>query len=345
MKRIKLILAVFGISAAIGALPAIDASASALAQGNTVSGFVWGIERQPVADVNVELLNDLYQTIQRTKTSQSGQYQFYTIPGGRLWIRVLPHGTDYERPADAPIEIENFTRDGGTRRSGFKNERMDFHLKLRKGAVPPETAAIFVQEVPPEARQLYDQAISDLGTGREKEGLEKLRSSLETFPKYFHALERLGTEYIRLRHFEAAEILLAIAVDVNARSFKCWYGLAYSRYSQKKYAEALAASQMAAGINPKSPDNTFLSGVLFRYVKKYAEAEKALLEARDGSGDTLPLVHWELALLYGNNLKRYSDAASELRLFLKAQPDAKDAEMIKKLIADFEAKAGKKETS
>ena len=47
----------------------------------------------------------------------------------------------------------------------------------------------------------------------------------------------------------------------------------------------------------------------------------------------------ELATLYGNNMNRYADAARELKLFLKAQPDSKDAENIKKLIADFEAKA------
>jgi hypothetical protein len=41
-------------------------------------------------------------------------------------------------------------------------------------------------------------------------------------------------------------------------------------------------------------------------------------------------------------MKRYADAAKELKLYLKAAPDAKNAEQIKKLIADFEAKAAQK---
>ena len=53
----------------------------------------------------------------------------------------------------------------------------------------------------------------------------------------------------------------------------------------------------------------------------------------------MPDVHWELALLYGKALKRYKDAAKELRLYLKARPDDKNAESIKKLIVDFEEKA------
>jgi len=45
-------------------------------------------------------------------------------------------------------------------------------------------------------------------------------------------------------------------------------------------------------------------------------------------------VHWQLALLF-NQLKRYKEAADELELFLKVEPDAKDTELIKKLIKKF----------
>ena len=41
--------------------------------------------------------------------------------------------------------------------------------------------------------------------------------------------------------------------------------------------------------------------------------------------------HWQLALLF-NQLKRYKEAADHLELFLKVQPESKDAELIKKLI-------------
>ena len=54
------------------------------------------------------------------------------------------------------------------------------------------------------------------------------------------------------------------------------------------------------------------------------------------------VVNWELALLYGRDMKRYADAAKELKLFLKESPDAKDAAAIKKLIDEYEAKAANK---
>jgi len=82
-----------------------------------------------------------------------------------------------------------------------------------------------------------------------------------------------------------------------------------------------------------------LSGSLLRQAKEYEKAEKQLLKVRELAGDLMPDVHWELALLYGNGMKRYKEAAKELRAYLKARPDDKKAETIKKLIADFEEKA------
>ena len=139
--------------------------------------------------------------------------------------------------------------------------------------------------------------------------------------------------------FQAAAVLFTIAVEVYPRGFNSWYGLAYSQYSLGNYSEASKAVEKAIELNAASPDAAFLSGVLMKKLKIYKEAEKQLLKAKDLSKDTIARVHWELATLYGNLLNRYAEAASELRIFLKAQPDSKDAENIKKLIADFESKA------
>ena len=52
----------------------------------------------------------------------------------------------------------------------------------------------------------------------------------------------------------------------------------------------------------------------------------------------VPDAHWQLALLF-NQLKRFKEAADELELFLKAQPDARDADKIKKLIQQLRQKS------
>lgn len=214
-----------GLLLLLGIVPFVDAQSSAFAQGNTVSGFVWGAGRVPVPDVTVELQNDLYVTIQRTRTGPSGSYRFNNVPSGRLRVRVLTYGLAFE-PQEVDFEIVNFLRDngaGGLMRAGFSNEQQNFTLRLKKGVNQDAAAGVlFAQEVPPEAEKLYLRAVEALGSQREKEGLEGLKSALEIFPKYFLALDRLGNEYVRLQHFAAAEILLSLAADVNPKSFRTW---------------------------------------------------------------------------------------------------------------------------
>ena len=329
-----------GLLLLFGIVPFIDARSSTLAQGNTVSGFVWGPGRVPVSDVTVELQNDLYVTIQRTRTSSSGNYRFVNVPGGRLRVRVQPYGLDYE-PQEIDFEIVNFSRDngaGGLRRSGFSNEQQNFNLRLKKGASPEMAAGVlFAQEVPPEAEKLYVKAVEDLANQRETEGLAGLKSAIETFPKYFLALDRLGNEYVRLKHFGAAEVLLSVAAEINPKSFRTMYGLAYARHSLGLFPDAISAAEKAIELNSTDGNSLYVLGSSQRHLKKYDSAEKTLLKAKD-LPEFPPHIHWELALIYGNNLKRYGDAAAELRAFLKAQPETKDAELIKQLITEFDTK-------
>jgi tetratricopeptide (TPR) repeat protein len=312
-------------------------------RGNTVSGNVYGINRQPMAELYVELQDDLHRTISRTRTNASGYYEFHGFSAGRLFIRVMTLGTGYEEQ-EGEIEIQNTTiqtADGTSRPAGFDDQQKDFYLRLRAG-ITPESVAIFAQEIPAEAKKLYEKGVNDLDAKRDADGLAELRQAIEKFPKYYYALERLGTEYVRLARpetFQAAEILFSVAVEVNSRGFKSWYGLAYARYSLGNTSAALEAVQKAVELNSYSPDALLLSGSLLRASKKYAEAEKQLLKARDLAKETMPQIHWELALLYGNHMKRYAEAAKELKLFLKAKPNAKDAENIQKLITTFESKA------
>ncbi|HEY0050837.1 MAG TPA: tetratricopeptide repeat protein [Pyrinomonadaceae bacterium] len=317
-------------------------SANTYAQfGNTISGHIFGAQREPLGDINVELLDSYSRFIGRARTNGSGRYIFTGLGSGRFVIRVLSSGTDYEEQ-EQEVEIVNFavrSSNGDSRPSGFSNEQKDFYLRPRRRGELGVTGTIFAQEVPENAKKLYEKGVAELGDKKEKEGLGNLKSAIEAFPKYYAALERLGTEYVRLGHFEAAEILLTLAVDVNPRGYKSWYGLAYSLYSLKKNTEAGAAIQKAIEMNQYSAEAFLLSGVLKRQNKQFDESEKQLVKAKELSKGTMPLVNWHLALLYGYDLKRYRDAARELKLFLKAQPDAKDGEKIRALIKEFEDKA------
>jgi tetratricopeptide (TPR) repeat protein len=145
----------------------------------------------------------------------------------------------------------------------------------------------------------------------------------------------LGGLYISRQKYDGARDIFNRAVAVNERSFNGWYGLSYSNYALKQSAQAIDAGRKAATLNSNSADAHLILGISLRQAKQYQEAEKFLRQAKKIAQGKSPDVHWNLALLYAHNFKRYKDAADELELYLKVNPNTHNTEDVKKLIKQF----------
>ena len=321
----------------------MTAYASVALQGrNSITGMVFDDSRRPMSEVYVELLNELDITASQVRTSSSGRYEFPGLGEGRYKVRVRPFGTDYLNQTQEVV-IANVSAIGGG--SGGENKQVDFYLRLR-----PELTAgpfyapgtVFAQEVPEQAKKLYEKAIGELQSKKEADGFASLRQSLEIFPNYYLALNRLGTEYaVRgnqdKRYFEAARVLLTKAVEVNSKGFSSMFGLGFSQYHLGFTNEAVENLQRAVALYNKSPNGYLWLGIAQRRAGKLVEAETSFKRADDLSKGKEADVHWQLANLY-NQQKRYAEAAAELEKFLKIKPDARDADKIKQLIAQLKQK-------
>jgi hypothetical protein len=297
---------------------------------STISGMIFSPQRTPLRDVYVELLDDVYGSLGQTRTDSSGRFIFRGLPNGNYRLRVKPYGTDYmEQSKDVQLfALQRSTNAGVT---GAVEEQVDFYLKLRENANSGPLAApgaIFVQEVPGDAKKLYEAGIASLREKKDKEGFESLKRSLEIFPNYYLALDRLGTEYVTRGHNEAAFILLTKAVEVNPRGFSSMYGLGLAQYNLKMNDKAVESLQRATNLYNKSGGAHMWLGMALRRVGKLDQAEVALKRANELGEKKAPEVHWQLAALY-NDLKRYSESADALELFLKNQPPSNDPEKAK----------------
>jgi tetratricopeptide (TPR) repeat protein len=298
---------------------------------STVSGFVFDPYRRPVADIRVELMNEVNSVLQRTRTDGSGRFLFSNLSSGRFIIKVLSVGTDFEEQTQ-DIEIAGI---GAFGRQLMDNVQKDFHLRFRKENAPASAGVIFVQEVPDEAKLLFEGAVADLEGNRVKAATDRLEGALKVFPTYYLALEKLGLVYMSQQKFENARDVFTKAVAVNSRSFNGWYGLSYANYALKQAGPAVEAAQRAVSLNSQSADAQLFCGLSLRQAKRYGEAEKSLRQADKLSKGQSADVHWNLALLYAHNLKRYNDAATELELYLTVTPDHPNAEGIRKLIKRY----------
>jgi tetratricopeptide (TPR) repeat protein len=249
-------------------------------------------------------------------------------------------GTNYQEQS-VDVEIYGY---GASGRQLADAVQRDIYLKLRKGAesVPFVNAVVFAQEVPSQAQAAYERGTAYLNEKKRDEGVAELKKALEIFPDYFLVLQKLGIMYISDQKYDEAKKMFKRSLDVNPNSFDSLYGLGYSEYGLGNFQEAVNSSEKALAIKPDSLEVNLLLGVSYRQIKQYDKSEKAFLKAQDLADGTAPDVHYQLALLYAHNLKRYGDAAKQLELFLKEAPDAKDKDAIKKLIKQFKEKDDKK---
>jgi uncharacterized protein HemY len=297
---------------------------------NSITGYVSDDRRAPIPNLQVELLNDVESVIQRTKTDSSGLFAFRRLSEGIFQVRVQTYGTDYVGGQTKRVQLE--------RTRAF--EQVDFVLANKKAASTTTTAgAVFVQEVPERARKEFERAAPLLEKPEQrKEGIETLKRAIELFPSYFAALELLGTEYVKQQEYEPAIPLLTKAIEVNRRAYHSLYALSLAQYNLKQLPPAIESMRSAINLNQGSANANLFLGMLLRQTGKLDEAETYLKQADQLTSSKSPDAHWQLALLY-NQLKRYTEAADHLELFLKIQPDAKDTELIKKLIQRFRQQA------
>ena len=293
---------------------------------NSISGHVSDNQRAPLPNLRVELLNEVDSVIQTVKTDGSGLFVFRKLSDGTFQVRVQTSGTNY---------LSQTKRVELTRPHGFGAafEEIEFTLTTnRDTSTSGKPGVVFVQDVPEAARKLYQKAseLIDKPNKRE-EGLAALRSAVEIYPQYFDALEMLGTEEVKEHNYEPAIPVLTKALEVNSRAYPSCFALGVAQYNLKQLQPAIESFRRALSLNEKSINANLWLGISLRQTNRLDEAETYLRRADSLSESKLPDAHWQLALLF-NQLKRYKEAADELEMFLKVQPDSRDVELIKKLI-------------
>ncbi len=301
-------------------------------QANSISGHISDDRGKAIPDVYVELLNDVESILHRTKTDGSGRFVFQSLSLGIFQVRVQTYGTNYIGQTKR-VQLE--------RTRAF--EQVDFVLGIKRTTTSPTaTGSVFVQEVPEPAKKEYEHGVALLQkTELRREGIERLKKAIEFFPLYYDALELLGTEYVKLNEFELAIPVLTKAIQVNGRAYYSLNALSVAQYNLKQIPQAIESVRRAVSLNQKSVNANLWLGTLLRQTNKLDDAETYLKQADQFAASKSPDAHWQLALLY-NQLKRYKEAADELELFLKVQPDSRDVEQIRKLIQRLRQQSGER---
>ena len=306
---------------------------------STIQGIVYDKQRNALPEMEVELLNDYYQTLNRARTDGSGRYQFNGLSDGRYTVRVFAFRYDLEDQDQAVEIITQTVR--GTEGTGFF--LADFYLSPKKGGLADaEIGVVFAQDIPPDAKKMYEKALKDLSEKRTNEAILELNEAVKIFPTYYLALHQIGKELFIMKNYKDAVPYLLKAAEVNNKSATSLYYLGYSLHNLgKEYNKAaIRCLNNALTLANSSTQVLFVLGKIERDDGKFNDAEKHLLQAKKLSKIAVPEIHKELAQLYADNLKKYKEAADELELYLKASKlDDASTKQTKKVISGLREKA------
>ncbi len=306
---------------------------------STISGFVYDKQRNALFEVDLELLNENYQVRGRTKTDTAGRYTFTGLIDGRYTVKAMPFRFDLE-DQEFMVEVVTINIRGG---QGVGFFTQDFYLQPKKGGLAEtELAVVFAQDVPPAAKKSFDEAVKSLASKREAEGFDQLNEAIRLFPNYYLALHRMGKELFTAKNYEKAIPYFYNATEVNPKSATSFYYLGFAMHNLgKSYNKAATVSlEQAATLAPGSVQVLYLLGTLEREGGDFVSAEKHLLQAKRLSKVAIPAIHKELAQLYGNEMKKFKEAADELELYLSSSKlPVDEAKKIKKIIDDLRQKS------
>ncbi len=312
---------------------------------STISGIVYDHRRNALPDVDVELLDDLGRQIDRTRTDATGRYQF-SVSDGNYTVKVMPFRYDLlDQTAYVEIRSISFTSSNPQSPRGGKQgniyEVRDFYLQPKKGSLADaELGVVFAQEIPKEAEKAFEQAIKDFSKKRADEGIAGLKQAITLFPEYYLALSELGKILAMKGEYGEAFPLLLKAAEINPKSPNTMFYLGLTLHKLNYHKAAITALTNAHTMAPASVLVLLTLGTAERMEGRYEDAETHLIKAKKLASQDIPDIHWELAQLYGLNMKKYKEAVEELKKYLKAgKYDDAQVNKVKRLIADLEEKA------
>lgn len=291
---------------------------------------------RPVSNVRISVVDENYQPIRTVFADASGRFQFRGLRAGSYYLQVEPTGLPYEAYSQQ-IDLLSMTRRSSTTEEPTLVDVVLKRKKSRTGAASAAPGVVFMQVVPPAAREEFDRGSSSIKNKDTQAGIDALNKALEIFPTYFDALDLLGTEYVKRGQFDIATPILTRALAVNNRAASSMFYLGVAYLKRNHFDEAIEWLQNAAAQSSGNPNVYLMLGVAYGNKQSLDEAETALKKAHQLGGADAAEAHLYLAGIY-NKRERYGEAWRELESYLKEAKGLKDTTQIKEMISKLKAK-------
>jgi tetratricopeptide (TPR) repeat protein len=192
-------------------------------------------------------------------------------------------------------------------------------------------------KAPKNARNAYEGGLKAMRSGRMDEAAKEFQRAIAAYPAYANAWLELGRAQHRLGSSQAARETWKRAIALDPKLTGPYLELGLDAGLSHDWKGATQYLDQGLRLDPVGyPDAWFGDAVAHYYLGEYDAAEKSAREAvrLDPHGRN-PRAGYVLGMTLARNGDR-EGAAAELRRYLKAAPQAADAQLVKTQLAAIE---------
>lgn len=211
----------------------------------------------------------------------------------------------------------------------------------RMGNVEGTTISATSLQAPKDARKAYEKGIEAVKKTKWPEAQKYFDKAVGIYPKYAAAWFELGQAWQQQKNIPEARKAYAQALAADAKFLKPYVQLATIAMNERKWDEAAKTTDQVLRLDPVDyPIAYFYNSIAHFQLHDLDAAEKS---AREGmkldSNHRMPKFEHVLGVILANK-QDYAGAAQLMRSYLQRVPDAQDAEVVRKQLADIEKLSG-----
>ena len=222
-------------------------------------------------------------------------------------------------------------------RRSLDNPEVGTIVLHRLGNVEGLTISATSALAPKDAKKAYEKGRNEIRKSKWENAERELAKAVEIYPKYAAAWYDLGVAQQQQNKIEEARKSYSQALAADSKFVSPYQQLATLAAKESNWKEVAADTDRLLSLNPIDfPQAWFFNALANYHLQNWDAAEKS---ARQGlTSDTahhFPKMDHLLGVLLAQK-RDYAGAAEHMRNYLKLNPQASDADLVRKQLAEIE---------
>lgn len=212
----------------------------------------------------------------------------------------------------------------------------------RLANVEGSTISAISLRAPKDAKKAYEKGFNAFGKKKWAEAQGHFEQAVALYPQYAEAWYELGVAFQEQDKLEQARKAYAQSLEADSKFVKPYRQMTAIAVRERKWEDVVQITDRLLRLDPVDfPDAYFFSSVGRFNLGDMEAAEKSAREGiRLDPNHRIPRLEHLLGLILANK-RDYAGAAQMVRSYLQREPDASNADEVRKQLAEFDRLAGK----